>query len=157
MDCESNIDSIRTLDEQIKEQENVLTKLKRARNSLLSVSKLPPEVLGCIFSWNVTRKGDFGGLEERSHNFLLVCHHWSEVASQTQDLWGFWGNDLQDWSRWCRRFGTAPLDLILGGDGDDDIVCFGDPYEVLEDRAASDTIRRVHLGASDATAYQIHA
>ena len=61
---EINIDSIRALDEQIKEHEKAAIKLKRARNSLLNVSKLPPEVLGKIFCWNVTFKDDFGGLEK---------------------------------------------------------------------------------------------
>lgn len=76
---EINIDSIRTLDEQIKEHKTatIIIRLKRTRNSLLNVSRLPPEILGDIFSWNVTIKDTFGGLEERSHNFLLVCHYWS--------------------------------------------------------------------------------
>ena len=75
MDCETNIDSIRALEEQIREHERAIVQLKRTRNSLLNVSKLPPEVLGDIFHRNVTFKGDFDGLDKRSHNFLFVCHH----------------------------------------------------------------------------------
>ena len=125
-----------------------LTKLKRARNSLLNVSTLPPEVLGNVFRWNVTLDGDFGGLERRSHNFLHVCHHWFEVASSAPELWGFWGNTPQDWARWCHHSGTAPLDLVLN-------IKYGDDplgttlYNVLQDRATQDTIRRVHLKAED--------
>ena len=145
---EINVDSIRALDEKIKEHERVLIELKRARNSLLNVSKLPPEVLGSILRWNVTPKDDFGGLEEGSHNFLLVCHHWFEVASHTPELWSFWGNTLEDWSRWCRHPGSAPLDLVLDVEGED---CFiDDPLpNTLQDRATQDTIRRIHLRTED--------
>jgi len=107
--------AVRALEEQIREHERATIELKRARNSLLNISKLPPEVLGNIFRWNVSFENDFGGLEEGSHDFLFVCHHWSEVASHTSGLWSFWGNNLKDWARWCRRSGTAPLDLVLDG------------------------------------------
>ena len=149
MDCEINIGSIRALEEQIREYEKVVIKLKRARNSLLNVSKLPPEVLSKIFHWNVAFKGDFDGLDEGSHNFLFVCHHWFEVASRTPELWSFWGNTLKDWTRWCRRSGTAPLDLVLdSGDCDDNHL---DPilYNVLQNCATRDAIRRIHLAAED--------
>ena len=145
---ETNAKSILVLDEQIREHEVALRKLKRARNSLLNVSKLPPEVLGDIFRWNVTLKGDFGGLGRESHNFLLVCHYWLEVASSTPELWSFWGNTPKDWARWCRRSGTAPLDLVLNANTDDDnfdTTLFG----ILQDRANRDTIRRIHLKAVD--------
>jgi len=155
MDCKANIDSIRALDEQIREYEETLIKLKRTRNSLLNVSKLPPEVLGDIFHWNVIRKGDFGGLDEGSHNFLPVCHHWFEVASRTPELWSFWGNTTKDWARWYRRFGTTPLDLVLSaGHFADDFDGGGlnrDLRNALKDRAAQDTIRLVHLKADEST------
>jgi len=146
MNHEINIDSIRALEEQINEHEGAIIKLKRARNSLLNVSTLPPEVLGDIFHWNVTLKGNFDGLEEGSHNFLLVCHHWFEVASQTPELWSFWGNSLGDWEERCLRSAVGiPLDLVWNGL----THTFGSVSEsqrmVLEDRAARDTIRRVHL------------
>ena len=48
MDREINIDSIRALEEQIREHERVSIKLRRTRNSLLNVSRLPPELLGNI-------------------------------------------------------------------------------------------------------------
>ena len=150
MDRETNIESIRILEEEIKEHERAAVRLKRARNSLLNVSKLPPEVLGNIFRWNVIPNGDFDGLEMGSYNFLLVCHHWFEVASRTPELWSFWGNTTKDWSRRYRRSGTAPLDLVLGEYGCneryfDDTLC-----GALEDRAANDAIRRVHLLSGDA-------
>ena len=148
MDCETNIDSIRALEEQIREHERTIIKLKRTRNSLLNVSKLPPEILGKIFSWNVTLEDEFDRLDEGSHNFLLVCHHWFEVASHTSEIWSFWGNNTKDWARLCHRSKTAPLDLVLGDydhydDADTTL------HNILRDRAARDTIRRVHLGTVD--------
>ena len=185
MGRETHIDSIRALEEEIKEHEMALIRLKRARNSLLNVSKLPPELLGQIFHCNVAPKDDFDGLDKGSHNFLLVCHHWFEVASRTSELWSSWGNSSKDWVRWCRRSGTTPLDLVLGNgnhddsddeddadeedsdednadeedsdednadeedfdkDNADDITALCD---ALRNRAAQDTIRRVHLRAQD--------
>ena len=147
MGCELNLDSISALEEQIREHEKAIIRLKRARNSLLDVSKLPPEVLGKIFHWNATLNGKFGGLDKKSHNFLLVCHHWFEVASQTPDLWGFWGNTLEDWGRRHRRSGTALLDLVLKGDRYGDRRLNTTLRNVLQERAIRDTVRRVHLTA----------
>ena len=136
------------MEEQIREHEKAIIKLKRARNALLNVSTLPPELLGKIFEWNVTLKDDFGGLVEGSHNFLLVCHHWLEVALGSPGVWSFWGNTIPDWTRWYRRSGTAPLDLVVyTSDG-------GSPLDValhdaLRDRATRDTIRRVHLRSQE--------
>ena len=111
----------------------------------MNVSKLPPETLGEIFRWNTIRESDFGPLEDRSHNFLLVCHHWFEVASCTPELWSFWGNNLQDWRKQYLRHPTAPLDLVFNGSNcgrgplDDDL------RNALQDRTARDTIRQIHL------------
>jgi hypothetical protein len=145
MDREINLDSIRALEQQIQEHERAIIRLKRARNSLLNVStRLPPEVLGSIFRWNVIPDGDFGGLSMVLYNFLLVCHHWFQVASATPGLWSFWGNSVEDWTRRHARCRTAPLDLVLAAgytscDLDDTL------RDALRDRAARDTIRRVHL------------
>ena len=102
------------MEEQIREHERATIKLKRTRNELLNVSKLPPEVLGDIFCRNVTLKDDFGELEEGSRNFLLVCHHWFEVALRAPEVWNFWGDTTTDRARWHRYSETAPLDLVLG-------------------------------------------
>jgi len=146
MDHEASLDSIRALEKQIEEYERAVIQLKRTRNSLLNVSThLPPEILGTIFRWNATPSPDenFGGISKGSYNFLLVCHHWFEVASRTPGLWSFWGNSIQDWSHRHHRCKTAPLDLVLAGyagrDLDDQL------RDALQDRAARDAIRRVHL------------
>ena len=116
MDREINIDSIRALEEQIKEHEKAIIKLKRARTSVLNVSKFPPEVLGNIFRWNVTLEEPFDGIKEEPYNLLPVCHHWFEVASRTPELWAFWGNNLEDWEKRCLRSSVGtPLDLVLDG------------------------------------------
>jgi hypothetical protein len=146
MDRETNVDSIRALEEQIKEHEKAIIKLKRTRNSLLNVSTFPPEVLGNIFRWNVALRDDFGGLEEESHNFLLVCHHWFEVASHTPELWTFWGTSLEDWEkRYLRSSPGAPLDLVLEEAPYMSGTVSKPQQMVLKDRASRDTIRRVHL------------
>jgi len=150
MGRELNTDSIKALEEQIKQHERAIIKLKRSRNSLLNVSTLPPEVLGNIFRWNVTLKDAFGDLVERSHNFLLVCNHWFEVASRTPELWTFWGNNLDDWDeRYLSSSVGAPLDLVLVPD----LIYYkrmpgsvNESYQaVLADRAARNSIRRIHL------------
>ena len=125
-----------------------IVKLKRSRNSLLNISKLPPELLGDIFCRNATFKGDFGGLGKRSRNFLFVCRHWFEVASSTQEVWSFWGNTPKDWAQWHNRSGTAPLDLVLNAEWDDGSFDTA-MSDVLRGRATQDTIRRIHLRATD--------
>ena len=118
--------------------------LKRTQNSLLNISRLPPEILGDIFCRSVIPDG----FEKRSYNFLIVCHHWFQVASCTPELWGFWGNNLRDWERHHLRYPEVPLDLILDrsrvGDVLNDTV-----RDSLRDRASRDSIRRVHLRAWD--------
>ena len=139
-----NVDSIRALEEQIGEHERTLIKLKRARNSLLNISKLPPEVIGDVFRRNITLEDDFDGLDEGSHNFLLVCHHWFEVARSTPEVWSFWGNIPKDRARWYRYSGTAPLDLVLNH------IAISRPlHDALQDCATQDTVRRVHLATPD--------
>jgi hypothetical protein len=151
MHRETNIESIRSLESQIKEHhdEQTIIRLKRSRNSLLNVSALPPEILGDIFHRNVTPRGDFGGLEKGSYNFLLVCHHWFEVASRTHKLWRFWGNNVRDWAKRYLYSPNAPLDLFLewtwyAGDSLDCAV-----RNALQERAARGTIRQVHLRTKD--------
>ena len=161
MSGEVNVKSILALEEQIREHEKVLINLKCARNALLNISTLPPEILGNIFQCNVTLKDEFDWLEEGSRNFLLVCHHWHEVALRTPEVWSFWGDTLADWARCHRYSGTAPLDLVLGphyadDDSSNDDGGGGRPFDValhetLQDHAVRDMIRRIHLSSKDAS------
>ena len=148
MDHEINIDFIRVL-EQIREHERTAVKLKCAWNSLLNVSKLPPEVLGNIFRWNVTLRGDFDGLDKGSHNFLFFSRHWFEVALRTPELWSFRGNTPKDWARWCNYSRIAPFDLVLDGYEYDDDHLNPTLCSIPWDQATQDTIRHVHLIAEE--------
>jgi hypothetical protein len=137
--------SILALDKQI-------IQLKRSRNSLLNVTRIPPEVLGHIFHFNVKPKasdGPFAGLGERSHNFLRVCHHWSEVSRRTPELWSFWGNSLEDWERQCPHSGPYLLDLVLDRVEHRDGGFDGGLQDVLRDCAGRGAIRKVHLRDDD--------
>ena len=93
MGLKINAHSIQVLEKRIEEGTGDVIQLKRTRNSLLNIStRVPPEILGSIFRWNVLPDGgypDIGGLRYGSYNFLPVCHHWFEVASQTPELWSF--------------------------------------------------------------------
>jgi hypothetical protein len=115
MGREANEDAIRRLDEEI-------LKLNRKRNSLLNIStRVPPEILGYIFRWGVGRARIEPSqyplrVTKGSYNFLLVCHHWLDVASQTPELWTYWGNTLEAWNQQCSRprSGMGPVDLVVG-------------------------------------------
>ena len=151
MGREVNIDRIRNLEGQIEEGAGDIIKLKRVRNSLLNISMIvPPELLGSIFRWNVTPGGDlppFGSFPKGTYNFLFVCHHRFEVASHTPELWSFWGDTMQKWSRWYKRSGTTPVDLVLSEHtmGGSKIPFDGSLRDTLRDRVACDAIRSLHL------------
>jgi len=154
MGHEANIDPIQALDKQIEEGKGDLIKLKRARNSLLNIStRVPPEILGEIFVWSVVRSApcsldplEFDHLREGPYDFILVCHHWFEVACLIPELWSFWGNTLQDWKRRYRHSGATPIDLVLEkGECDPGPSFDGSLQEAVRTRVTQGTIRRVHL------------
>ena len=155
MGPEVNIHSILALEKRIGEGVGDITHLKRVRNSLLNISiRVPPEILGHIFRWNVvTPVEDFCGLRKGSYNFLLVCHYWFEVASNTPELWTFWGNTLKQWSQQYRRSKAIPIDLSLSTYDhmrEGDAITFDGPLrDTLQECAARDSIRSVHLQGLD--------
>ena len=149
MGRETNIYLIQALEKQIEEGKGDVIELKRHRNSLLNIStRVPPEILGYIFAWNLVREDSwyFGGLRKGCCNFLLVCHHWFEVASRTLELWNFWGNTFQDWKKHHHRSGAAPLELVLDEYRCDPDISFDRPLQdAVRSCVMQDTIRRVHL------------
>jgi len=150
MGRETNILLLRALEEQIEDGKGDIIQLKRDRNSLLNIStRVPPEILGPIFAWSLVRPedaGDFGGLQQGSYNFLLVCHHWFEVASRTPEIWSFWGNTLRDWKKCHHHPGAAPIDLVLDGDKPNPSVLFDKSLrDAVRSRAIQGSIRQVHL------------
>jgi len=160
MGLEANLNSIRALEGRIESGDGDVIKLKRVRNSLLNIStRVPPEILGHIFIWSVFRKEDHS-LQTRSHferprrgsyNFRLVCHHWSEVASNTPELWSFWGNSVWWWWWNQRRHPriVPRIDLVLTGPRTAPLLYYQPLWDVLRDRATQDAIRQVHLRAND--------
>ena len=152
MGPEVNIESILALEKRIEEGTGDIIQLKRARNSLLNIStRVPPEILGHIFCWNVTPVDDFDGLVGGSYNFVLVCYRWFEVASSTPELWSFWGNTLNQWPKRYQHRGTAQIDVRLcGGVDQDPNVLFDGPLrDALRDCAERDSIRTLHLSGTD--------
>ena len=146
MGPEANIDLIRALEKQIEEGNGDPIKLKRDRNLLLNISAhVPPEILGNIFAQILVRKGTFDGLQKGSYSFLLVCHYWFEVASNTPELWSFWGNTFRDWKKRYHRSAAVPLDLVLR-----EFYASPDPFrgslqDAVRSRVTQGTIRQVHL------------
>jgi hypothetical protein len=151
VDQEAGIETVGTVEERIEGREQGI-KLKRIRNSLLKISKcIPPEILGYIFLLTVARDQDhslysathFEGSKRRPYVFLLVCHHWFEVASNIEELWSHWGDTLEDWNKWCHRHKASPVDLVLDGH-----KCYPEvPSNLLQgelrDRATRDKIRQI--------------
>jgi len=154
MGREINTHSILVLDERIKETTAEITRLKRSRNSLLNIARVPPEILGHIFRFNVAPEfgdGRFATVRGDAYDFLLVCHHWFEVARRTPELWSFWGNSLDDWKRQHLRFGISALELVLDGSLSHEGGSFDEALrDALRDRAARDVIRKVQLRSGDA-------
>ena len=145
------------MEKRIEEGKGDVIKLKRDRNSLLNISKFAiPEILGNIFVWSLVREENqlysrhFEEPPEGAYNFLLVCHRWLEVASQTPEVWSFWGNTLQDWKKLHHRSGATPLDLVLDGDRCVPGVRFDDSLSyAIKNRVMQDTIRQAHLRSND--------
>jgi len=146
MGREINLNSILALDAEI-------IRLERTRNPPLNIARIPPEILGHIFRFNVNATGvgdpDFPEIPKGSYNILLVCHHWFQVANLTPGLWNSWGNNLRDWKRWHLRSGTSALDLFLDGWRYHDGVFDEALRDTLRDRTARDVIRKVHLKSNN--------
>jgi len=77
--CEINLDFILALDAEI-------IRLRCARNSLLNVARIPPEILRYVFCFSVVPEvvgGRLAGMRECAHYFLFVCRNWFQVVRRT--------------------------------------------------------------------------
>ena len=150
MSRELNVGSVFPSDEQGRMIE--IVRPNHAKNSLLGIARIPPEILGRIFQFAITDETidpDFAGIPKDSYKFLLVCHHWHEVARRTPELWCSWGNNLEDWKLWHSRSGTSVLDLVLDTPEYRRRSFDGTLQAALKDRAARGVIRKVHLRPSN--------
>lgn len=64
--------------------------LKRRRNALLPVSRLPPEVLSAVFLLVVKYERSYDSTGDWTH-VLAVCKHWRDVGLHEPTLWAYWG------------------------------------------------------------------
>lgn len=105
------------VDSRIRILEEELRVLKRSRNVVASVNRLPTEILALLLS--VIVDADDGCDETRMLSLLSVsqvCQHWRDVAIQTTALWSkilFVTPDLTELM--LERSGDAPLSITLEG------------------------------------------
>ncbi|KAF9522309.1 hypothetical protein CPB83DRAFT_911417 [Crepidotus variabilis] len=87
-----------------------IRQLKAQRNLLSPVSKIPPEVLGQIFT-RVTEYTMASHLKPTIRfNFSFVSQHWRNVAISTPQIWTVLSEDYLTWSRvMLERSKTADL------------------------------------------------
>lgn len=151
MGLEINEERIRELEKKINEGIGDPNQLKIARNLLLNIStRVPPEILGQTFCWRVLQDlHQFNRLRKRTYDFLLVCHHWLEVAYSTPELWSYWGHTLKQWFQRYKRSGSAPIDLVLNDMIGSKLSFDGPLRDALQERAKQDTIRSVRLTNED--------
>ena len=147
MNRELNIDSILALDEQIRvtQDPQEIIELKRTRNSLLNIARIPPEILGHIFFHAKVTLG--------SYTFLHVSHYWHEVARHSPKLWNHWGTSLKDWKRSSRYTrASAKVDLEFEETYNYmDMGCFKKVETLrntLRNLVMGDLIRKIHLASS---------
>jgi len=70
------------------------------------------------------------------------------IASNTPELWSFWGNNLQDWKKRYHRSGGGPVDLVLNVSRArlDSFTLIDEPLQdAIRNRVSRDAVRQVHI------------
>ena len=154
MGRETNNHSIRALEKRIEEDRGDVTKLKRARNSLLHISiRVPPEILGEIFAWCLAGRRVVRftlGASKGYRRAPTTSSSFATSGSRSHHASPNFGVPGETRSRIGENATTVPeplpLDLVL-----DRYKCEPDALfdESLQDAVRShvmkDTIRQVHL------------
>lgn len=90
----------------------------RARlNALLPIARLPPEILGEIFSFYLLATKAIDSWSSQDYRWLVVthvCHHWREVALNTPGLWTVIAvpGNLERTQAYISRSKQAPLRIV---------------------------------------------
>ncbi|KAI0753888.1 hypothetical protein BC629DRAFT_1554458 [Irpex lacteus] len=76
------------LDESLQRLENVASIIRRARNCLAPINKLPPELLGLVFQRTVERHEPLAPFNSYPWKSIqAVCVYWKVTALHTPALW----------------------------------------------------------------------
>jgi len=76
------------IDQEIAKFELAIRQLKHRRNNLAPISRLPPEILGKVFSFIPFGEWDNFSTSASWIAFSEVSHSWRAVAINTPELWG---------------------------------------------------------------------
>lgn len=117
------------LEEEINGHKNQVIQKTRELNKLVTIARLPPELLTEIFlhyaavirsSFSYYASGIFGSgamhgpRSKRWIRIAHVCHHWREVALGSPRLWSEFSVDRLDWTtEMLSRSKKAPLHLTV--------------------------------------------
>ncbi|KIP05545.1 hypothetical protein PHLGIDRAFT_56682, partial [Phlebiopsis gigantea 11061_1 CR5-6] len=91
-------------------KQQIIEKTRRM-NHLLTINRLPPELLGeILLYWMETAKGQSATTDRKWTKIAHVCHHWREVALSSPRLWSSFTLGPLDWTReMLARSKRAPL------------------------------------------------
>ncbi|TFK65542.1 hypothetical protein BDN72DRAFT_962457 [Pluteus cervinus] len=104
--------SIEKAESQIYILQHFVRKLRVARNALLPIHRLPPEILLSIFSLVGRRWEMHAG--RSMLKITWVSHYWRELALGSPTLWTVITNSNLNWAEeWLARSGSAPLSIGL--------------------------------------------
>ncbi|KAG8696301.1 hypothetical protein FRC08_007249 [Ceratobasidium sp. 394] len=88
-DLQSQIDSIGVVEHCMHESRAVLNALLNVSTSRVPINKLPPEILGRIFSILVASSPCYPkrGQRDALLDIIIVCGRWCQVATNHRSLW----------------------------------------------------------------------